>query len=81
MLWFWSRHALLRPGISLSTSHPPGWYQSFVSHSLQILVPVWPVGINEVQDPIDMEPDDGLFAVVGLKEPEALLAVLEAIFT
>lgn len=29
MRWFWNRHARLRPGISLSTSHPPGWYQSF----------------------------------------------------
>ena len=48
---------------------------------LQILVTIGPVGVNEVQNSVHVKPDNGLFTSFGLQKTEALLAVLEAIFS
>ena len=48
---------------------------------LQILVTIGPVGVNEVQNAVYVKADNGLLALCRLQKSEALLAVLEAIFS
>ena len=59
----------------------PCRYQALVSEPLKVLVTIWSVWVNVVQDAIDMESDDGLFAFGGFQKAEAFLAVLKSIFT
>ena len=47
---------------------------------LQILVTIGAIGVNEVQNAVHVKSDNSLLASFGLQKPEALLAVLEAIF-